>query len=141
MSRDKYPKGAGSNDIESRVSRDNATAHDERGATIALQKRSLAILQARGPMTADQVAADLDHPYANVRPRLNELAVQGRVYALEETGRGANGGKAILWAATPPDKIEAMAARRKAKWLEREQRRFAHLLAEMGIRTEGRPHG
>ena len=141
MSKDKYPKGAGSKDIEGRVSELNAKAHDESGATAALQKRSLAIVQARGPMTADQVAASLKHPYANVRPRLGELASQGLVYALEESGKGVNGGKAILWAATPPDKIEAMAARRKARRHERDMRRFAHLLAELGITTEGRPHG
>lgn len=128
-----FPYGAGSKDIESNVSRENAAAHDAAGKTKGLQDRAEALLVRFGPMTADEIAARMEHPYANVRPRLGELASQGRVYALQSLGRGANGGRALVWAVSPPDQVQAMAASRKAKWTQREARRCARLLTSFGL--------
>lgn len=133
----RFPHVPGSKDIEGSVSEDNARSMAQRGSDKHLRGRALAYVSESGPVTADAVALFLKHDHSTVRPRLGELAAMGLVYALEETGKGRNGGKAILWAATPPDRVQEMADRRKARWLEREKKRFARLLAALGLAEPG----
>jgi hypothetical protein len=62
-----------------------------------LRQAVLNALYWHGPQTADEVAARLGESVLSIRPRVSELAVDGRVVATGERRKNASGRSAIVW--------------------------------------------
>jgi DNA-binding transcriptional regulator GbsR (MarR family) len=62
-----------------------------------LQAMVYAVLARSGPMTADEVAEAIGESILNVRPRVSELAKQGRVRDSGLRGVTASGHSAAKW--------------------------------------------
>lgn len=120
-----------SQDIQGTASKESAERLGASGKN-ALQVAVLACLRS-GPASADAIAKVIGRDHATVRPRLGELADAGLVKLTGETAQGAAGGVQNIWKLSRPDDVESLKAARKAARLEREKRRFAKLLVEMGV--------
>ena len=120
-------------DLQGSVSRENAERLGAKGRKI-LQSAVLADL-ANGPANADAIAARLGRDHATIRPRMGELADAGLVCHTAQRARGAGGGggKQMVWRLTRPAEVPGQRAARKAARLEREKRRFAKALVELGV--------
>lgn len=121
-----------SQDIQGSASRLTA---EQKGAQ-SRNADQLAVLRAlaeMGPSTPDEVAARLGRDHASLRPRFTELANAGRLILTGETRRGTAGGVANVWRLTRADEVADAKNLRRLARLEREKRRFAKLLVEMGV--------
>ena len=55
------------------------------------------VLQVRGPMTSDEVAAVLKEHWGDIRPRFTELSKDGKVEDTGDRRPSARGNPAIVW--------------------------------------------
>ena len=55
------------------------------------------VLQVRGPMTSDEVAAVLAEHWGDIRPRFTELSKDGKVEDTGDRRPSARGNPAIVW--------------------------------------------
>jgi hypothetical protein len=75
----------------------DAAAASVRDRAGLLRQQVLNALYWHGPQTADEVAARLKESVLSIRPRVSELAVEGRVVATAERRKNASGRSAIVW--------------------------------------------
>lgn len=71
-----------------------------------------------GPATAEQIAEKIGLHWYLTRPRLAELRAMGLAADSGGRGKGALGGKVIVWRLTTPDERAAVEAARAAKEAE-----------------------
>lgn len=118
-------------DLQGSVSRENAERLGAKGRKI-LHDAVLAEL-AKGPTSADEIAQRLGRDHATIRPRLCELADVGLVCHTARRARGVGGGTQMVWRLARPEEIHGLKAARKEARQERDKRKFAKLLVEMGV--------
>jgi hypothetical protein len=120
-----------SSDIQGTASRDTA-ALKGRASKNADQ---LLVMQAlgRGPNSADRIALAYGRDHASLRPRFTELADAGAIAMTGERVAGIAGGIQNVWRRARPEEVADLKAERKAARLERETRRFAKLLVQLGV--------
>ena len=76
----------------------NATVFDRPKAR-PVRLRALAVLE-RGPATAEQIADEIGTHFTIVRARCSGLRAMGLIADTSVRGRGALGGRSIIWRAT-----------------------------------------
>jgi hypothetical protein len=71
----------------------------ERIAPVAgtIREKVLACLRTGGPLTTDQIAARINHPYVSVQPRVSELKADGKVEDSGQRRIGQWGVANIVW--------------------------------------------
>lgn len=67
------------------------------GGTADLQDRCVAALKQHGPMTADEIAENIQRKPGAVRPRLSELKGLGRVVKTGARRKNESGLSASVW--------------------------------------------
>jgi predicted ArsR family transcriptional regulator len=85
------------------------------GRRVRFIRQGVLAALARGAATAEQISAGMDEHFMIVRARLSELRAQGLVTDTSERGRGALGGKVIVWRLTTDDERSMFAVRKIAK--------------------------
>jgi len=75
-----------------------------------LRQRAMEVIE-RGPASAEQIGAEIDHHFMVVRARCSELRAQGLITDSGQRGPGALGGRVVIWRATTPEERAAFAAR------------------------------
>lgn len=66
-----------------------------------IRQRTLDVIE-RGPATAEQVAEEIGAHWMITRARCSELRAQGLIDDSGRRGKGALGGKVVVWRATTP---------------------------------------
>lgn len=88
--------------------RDTSQAAAEHAADTAplLRTRALAVLERSNGLTADEVAGRLGLSILSIRPRITELARDGKVRDSGARRCNASGRKAIVWAPVYPARLK-----------------------------------
>jgi predicted transcriptional regulator len=118
-------------DLQDSISRENAKRLGAEGRKI-LHDAVLAEL-AKGPANADCIAARIGASYASIRARVSELADHGLLCRTSSMARGAGGGPQAIVRLATPGEMSGLKQARKAARLEREKRKFAKTLIELGV--------
>ncbi len=95
----------------SETGRDAAAAFAPRAKPI--RQRALETIE-RGPSTAEQIAAEIGVHWMICRARCSELRAQGLIEDSGRRGKGALGGKVVVWRATTSIERALHAARKAA---------------------------
>lgn len=68
-----------------------------------LRTRCWRVINERGPMTADEVAAELGESVLSVRPQFTLLTKENKIADTGKTRRNDSDRQAIVWRANPPE--------------------------------------
>lgn len=73
------------------------------GRSPNLRTRCWRVLDEHGPMTADEVAAELGESVLSVRPQFTLLTKENKIADTGKTRRNDSDRQAIVWRANPPE--------------------------------------
>ncbi|MFS0737528.1 hypothetical protein ABC347_10805 [Sphingomonas sp. 1P06PA] len=98
-----YPNAPGAQDRDTSRAAAAEIAHD----APTLRAKALAVLERSNGLTADEVAGRMGVSILSIRPRVTELARQGKVRDSGARRHNATSGKkAIVWAAVNPARLQ-----------------------------------